>query len=107
MVLEHDTLSKYLHIPDSCGRFNFVFCRQAQLALQTLLQSWSTFVLVENTAYVKYLYEWVYLYLFLYTRYIYMREIYLSNVCVYMKWSESIYWYVVIMVIIVNKWSIQ
>lgn len=57
MVLEHDTLSKYLHIPDSCGRFNFVFCRQAQLALQTLLQSWSTFVLVENTAYVKYLYE--------------------------------------------------
>ncbi|XP_062615666.1 KICSTOR complex protein SZT2-like, partial [Saccostrea cucullata] len=58
MVLEHDRpLSKYLHIPDSCGRFYFVFCRQAQLALQTLLQSWSTFVLVENTAYVKYLYE--------------------------------------------------
>lgn len=80
MVLEHDTLSKYLHIPDSCGRFNFVFCRQAQLALQTLLQSWSTFVLVENTAYVKYLYEWVYLYRFTYF-------------FVYTKWSEYVYWY--------------
>ena len=60
MVLEHDrSLSKYLHIPDSCGRFNFVCCRQALLALQNLLKSWSTFVLVENIAYVKYLFEWV------------------------------------------------
>ncbi|XP_060082039.1 KICSTOR complex protein SZT2-like [Ylistrum balloti] len=54
MILEHDVpLPKYLHTPNSSGRFHVVLCRQALTSLHALLRDWSTFVLLENDSYIK------------------------------------------------------
>ena len=58
VVLEHDPLPKYLHIPNA-GRFSSVSCRQAQTALHGLLQKWSSFVLIDGSSYIKFLDGWV------------------------------------------------
>ncbi|XP_041357997.1 KICSTOR complex protein SZT2-like isoform X2 [Gigantopelta aegis] len=58
LVLEHDMpLPKYLHIPNSSGRFNNIQCRQAITSLNLSLRNWSTFVLMENHSYIKLLYS--------------------------------------------------
>ncbi|XP_064625448.1 KICSTOR complex protein SZT2-like [Lineus longissimus] len=58
IILEHDMpMPKYLHIPNSSGRFNTIQCRQAITSLNELLREWTTFVLMENHSYVKYLYD--------------------------------------------------
>ncbi|XP_074640655.1 KICSTOR complex protein SZT2-like [Tubulanus polymorphus] len=58
IILEHDLpLPKYLHVPNSSGRYNGVQCRQALTALNNLLRDWSTFVLMENHSYIKFLYS--------------------------------------------------
>ncbi|XP_014668477.1 PREDICTED: protein SZT2-like [Priapulus caudatus] len=56
VILEHDVpLPKYLHLPSSTGRYNIVQCRQALMGLNVLLKEWSTFILVENHSYIKFL----------------------------------------------------
>ncbi|KAJ8305511.1 LOW QUALITY PROTEIN: hypothetical protein KUTeg_016056 [Tegillarca granosa] len=58
MVLEHDIpLPKYLHTPNSSGRFSMISCRQALTSLSFLLRDWSSFVLIEGSSYIKFLYR--------------------------------------------------
>ncbi|XP_049806805.1 KICSTOR complex protein SZT2-like [Schistocerca nitens] len=54
LILQHDhPLPKHLHLANTSGRFQVIQCRQAAAALYALLKDWSTFVLIENQAYVK------------------------------------------------------
>jgi hypothetical protein len=46
-------LPRYLHVPNSSGRFNILQCRQALASLALLLGSWATFILAENHSYIK------------------------------------------------------
>lgn len=56
LVLEQDLpLPRYLHVPNSSGRFNILQCRQALASLTQLLKHWATFVLAENHSYIKFL----------------------------------------------------
>nr|KAG5703229.1 hypothetical protein BaRGS_034140 [Batillaria attramentaria] len=56
LVLEQDLpLPRYLHVPNSSGRFNILQCRQALASLSQLLRNWGTFVLAENHSYIKFL----------------------------------------------------
>ncbi|XP_076462664.1 KICSTOR complex protein SZT2-like isoform X2 [Babylonia areolata] len=56
LVLEQDLpLPRYLHVPNSSGRFNILQCRQALASLTQLLRHWATFVLAENHSYIKFL----------------------------------------------------
>lgn len=56
LVLEQDLpLPRYLHVPNSSGRFNVLQCRQALASLNQLLRTWGTFVLAENHSYIKFL----------------------------------------------------
>ncbi|XP_063888022.1 KICSTOR complex protein SZT2-like isoform X5 [Scylla paramamosain] len=58
VILEHDhPLPKNLHITSTSGRYGIVHCRQAELALTTLLVEWCDFVLIENDSYIKFLYR--------------------------------------------------
>ncbi|ODM96718.1 Protein SZT2 [Orchesella cincta] len=58
VILEHDyPLPKHMHLPNSTGRFNVIQCRQAVMALNNLLKSMSTFVLLENQSYVHLLFK--------------------------------------------------
>ncbi|CAG7825302.1 unnamed protein product [Allacma fusca] len=58
IILEHDhPLPKSLHMPNTSGRYHIIQCRQAVMALNTLLKDWSSFVLVENHSYVKLMYN--------------------------------------------------
>ena len=60
LVLEQDLpLPKYLHVPNSSGRFNILQCRQALASLNQLLRHWATFVLAENHSYIKLLSRFV------------------------------------------------
>ncbi|ESO95892.1 hypothetical protein LOTGIDRAFT_144381, partial [Lottia gigantea] len=55
LVLEHDMpLPKYLHIPNSSGRFHPIGCMQALTSLNSALREWCTFVLKENMSYIKF-----------------------------------------------------
>ncbi|CAM1294268.1 SZT2 (predicted) [Pycnogonum litorale] len=54
ILLEHDMqLPKYLHQPNSTGRYNLVQCRQAIMSVHRFLRDWSSFVLIENHSYIK------------------------------------------------------
>ena len=53
MILRHDPLPKYLHVPNAHGQFNQVQCRQALISLSDLLKSYSSFVMLENQSYIK------------------------------------------------------
>ncbi|KAK7100732.1 hypothetical protein V1264_023626 [Littorina saxatilis] len=56
LVLEQDLpLPRYLHVPNSSGRFNILQCRQALASLTQLLKHWCTFVLAENHSYIKFM----------------------------------------------------
>ncbi|XP_050400458.2 KICSTOR complex protein SZT2 [Patella vulgata] len=58
LVMEHDMpLPKYLHIPNSSGRFHSIACMQAQTELNKTLREWTTFVLRENMSYIKLLFS--------------------------------------------------
>ncbi|XP_071952903.1 KICSTOR complex protein SZT2-like isoform X2 [Antedon mediterranea] len=58
MVLTHDMpLPKHLHYGNHNGRFNNVQSRLAQSAVNQLLRTWSTFVLLENHSYIKLMYK--------------------------------------------------
>uniref|UniRef100_T1IR37 A-kinase anchor protein 2 C-terminal domain-containing protein n=1 Tax=Strigamia maritima TaxID=126957 RepID=T1IR37_STRMM len=58
LVLEYDhPLPNYLHLPADNGRYQNVQCRQALVALHALLTECSSFVLVENQSYIKFLYN--------------------------------------------------
>ncbi|PVD23412.1 hypothetical protein C0Q70_16681 [Pomacea canaliculata] len=58
LVLEQDLpLPRYLHVPNSSGRFNILQCRQALASLTQHLRDWATFVLAENHSYIKLLYR--------------------------------------------------
>lgn len=58
VILEHDyPLPKNLHLPNSTGRFNVIQCRQAVMALNTLLKKMSSFVLLENQSYVRLMFK--------------------------------------------------
>ena len=58
LILEHDKpLGKHLHTPNSSGRFHPVACRQAQIKLNVFLAEASTFVLMENHAYITLIFE--------------------------------------------------
>ncbi|CAL4100629.1 unnamed protein product, partial [Meganyctiphanes norvegica] len=58
LILKHDhPLPKNLHISNINGRYGMVQCRQAELALTTLLTEWCHFVLIENETYIKFLYR--------------------------------------------------
>lgn len=39
------------------SRYGIVHCRQAELALTTLLAEWCDFILIENDSYIKFLYR--------------------------------------------------
>ena len=54
LVLDQDLpLPKYLHVPNSSGRFDILQCRQAYASLMQLLRGWATFVLAESHSYIK------------------------------------------------------
>lgn len=53
IILSHDPLPKYLHVPNSLGQFNQVQCRQALISLSDLLKKYSSFVMLENQSYIK------------------------------------------------------
>ncbi|RWS15051.1 protein SZT2-like isoform X7 [Dinothrombium tinctorium] len=54
LILQHDTpLPKYLHLPNANGRFMHVQYRQALQEVNTLLNNYSSFVMVENHSYIK------------------------------------------------------
>lgn len=56
LVMEQDLpLPKYLHVPNSSGRYNILQCRQAFASLTQLLRGWATFVMAENHSYIKFL----------------------------------------------------
>ncbi|XP_076055800.1 KICSTOR complex protein SZT2-like isoform X3 [Oratosquilla oratoria] len=58
IILVHDhPLPKNLHTVNTSGRYGVVQCRQAELALTTLLAEWSDFVLIEKHSYIKFLYK--------------------------------------------------
>ncbi|KAK3857346.1 hypothetical protein Pcinc_036398, partial [Petrolisthes cinctipes] len=57
VILAHDhPLPKNLHLTSASGRYGAIHCRQAELALTTLLAEWCDFSLVENYSYVKFFY---------------------------------------------------
>jgi hypothetical protein len=57
VVLEHDSpLGRHLHVPNSSGRFHTVQCSHALTALNFFLRDHSTFVLMDNHAYIKLLF---------------------------------------------------
>jgi hypothetical protein len=54
--LEHDVpLPKHLHVQNANGRFSVVQCRQAAGILYSALTDWSTFVLLENHSYIRFI----------------------------------------------------
>ncbi|RWS27289.1 protein SZT2-like protein, partial [Leptotrombidium deliense] len=54
LILQHDTpLPKYLHLPSANGRYAHIQCRQALQEVNTLLNNYSSFVMVENHSYIK------------------------------------------------------
>nr|XP_018915153.1 PREDICTED: protein SZT2-like [Bemisia tabaci] len=56
VVLQHDSpLPKYLHYPNSNGRFQVLQCRQAAATLYSFLKNWASFVLIENHSFVKFI----------------------------------------------------
>ena len=56
LILEHDMpLSKHLHVPNANGRYVNVQCRQAMASLSELLKNFSSFVMLENHSYVKFI----------------------------------------------------
>ncbi|XP_052124949.1 KICSTOR complex protein SZT2 isoform X2 [Frankliniella occidentalis] len=55
LLLRHDIpLPQYLHLPNNSGRYQVVQCRHAALSLYALLKDWSSFVLIDNHSYVKF-----------------------------------------------------
>jgi hypothetical protein len=59
LILAHDLpLPKHLFSPNSSGRFAPVQCRKAMFQLSNMLKEVSSFVLVENTCYIKLLHEY-------------------------------------------------
>ena len=56
ILLHHDhPLPKHLLRPNSSGRFTMVQCRKAQQQLSHALRNWSTFILVNDTTFIRYL----------------------------------------------------
>ncbi|XP_032809002.2 KICSTOR complex protein SZT2 isoform X1 [Petromyzon marinus] len=54
VLLQHDMpVPRFIHTPNSNGRFATVQSRVAMSALTSLLRTWSSFVLVEANSYVK------------------------------------------------------
>ena len=48
--------SQHLLLPNSRGRYLNVQCRKAAVRLSDSLKDWSTFVLLENSTYIKFIY---------------------------------------------------
>ena len=44
-------------LPNSSGRYTSVQCRKAAVQLSNCLKEWSTFVLCENSTYIKFRFE--------------------------------------------------
>ncbi|CAH0562057.1 unnamed protein product [Brassicogethes aeneus] len=56
LILKHDNpLPKHLHLPNSSQRYQVIQCRQATAALYKMLADWSSFILIDNHTYVKFL----------------------------------------------------
>lgn len=61
VLLEHDMpLPKHLHMPNASGRYMQIQCRQALASLSVLLKESSSFVMLENHSYIKFLQKYVY-----------------------------------------------
>ncbi|XP_022251312.1 KICSTOR complex protein SZT2-like, partial [Limulus polyphemus] len=57
LVLQHDEpLPKNVHLPNSSGRYGQVQSRQALTLVDALLRDHSSFVLIENHSYIKFLF---------------------------------------------------
>uniref|UniRef100_A0A8C4QMF7 SZT2 subunit of KICSTOR complex n=1 Tax=Eptatretus burgeri TaxID=7764 RepID=A0A8C4QMF7_EPTBU len=57
LLLEHDTpLPRYVHSPSSTGRYSVVQSRMALAAVSLLLRDWASFVLVEGSSFVKFIF---------------------------------------------------
>ena len=54
MVLRRP-LPKHLHVPNASGRFSTAQCRKAAGSLYSALTDWSTFVLLENHSYIRFI----------------------------------------------------
>ncbi|XP_046683213.1 KICSTOR complex protein SZT2-like isoform X2 [Homalodisca vitripennis] len=56
LTLQHDLpLPRYLHMPSPNGRFQGLLCRHAAATLYNFLKDWTSFVLIENHTYLKFL----------------------------------------------------
>lgn len=56
MILRADpVLPKYLHVPSANGKYMHVQCRQALASLSVLLKDYSSFVMLENQSYIKFI----------------------------------------------------
>ncbi|XP_039297343.1 KICSTOR complex protein SZT2, partial [Nilaparvata lugens] len=56
VVLTHDRpLPQFLHTPNPNGRFQSVQCRYAASTLFNFLKDWTSFVLIENHSYIKFI----------------------------------------------------
>ena len=56
VILRADqVLPKYLHIPNVNGKYMHVQCRQALASLSVLLKDYSSFVMLENHSYIKFI----------------------------------------------------
>lgn len=56
LLLEHDSpLPQHLHQADSAGRFFHVQCLKSMTALSRFLREFSTFVMLENHSYIKFI----------------------------------------------------
>ena len=58
ILLNNDyPLPKHLLTPNSSGRYLNVQCRKAAVQLSECLKKWSTFVLLDNTTFIKFIYD--------------------------------------------------
>ncbi|XP_054280353.1 KICSTOR complex protein SZT2-like isoform X2 [Macrosteles quadrilineatus] len=56
LILQHDLpLPKFLHVASPNGRFQGLQCRHAAATLYNFLKDWTSFVLIENHSYLKFL----------------------------------------------------
>uniref|UniRef100_A0A1B6LW97 C2H2-type domain-containing protein n=1 Tax=Graphocephala atropunctata TaxID=36148 RepID=A0A1B6LW97_9HEMI len=56
LTLQHDLpLPRYLHMPSPNGRFQGLLCRHAAATLYNFLKDWTSFILIENHTYLKFL----------------------------------------------------
>ena len=56
LILNHDVpLPRHMHQADSSGRFFHIQCLKAMTALSSFLRSYSTFVMLENHSYIKFI----------------------------------------------------